>query len=85
MKPSVTISLPVTRDPRFSGNLHRAITSTYQWRTEMVERHLYSLKKLSELDLRTDVEEYVAKLVNVSAVVNVQQCSLLHGYATFSY
>jgi len=32
------------------------------------------------LDLTTDAE-YVANLVSQYVVVNVQQCSLLHGYA----
>jgi len=39
-------------------------------------------KILSKLDLRTDAE-YVAKLVNVSAVVNVQQCSYYTGMQHF--
>jgi len=39
------------------------------------------IRKLPKLDLTTDAE-YVANLVNVKyVVVNVQQCSLLHGYA----
>ena len=38
-------------------------------------------KRMPKLDLSGD-EEYVANLVNVNGVViNVQQCSLLHGYA----
>jgi len=38
------------------------------------------LSKLPNLDLTTDAE-YVDDLMNANALVNVQQCSLLHGYA----
>ena len=37
--------------------------------------------EVPQLDLITDAE-YVVNLINVNVVVSVQQCSLLHAYAT---
>jgi len=39
------------------------------------------MPKMPKWDLTTDAE-YVTNLVGVNVVVNVQQCSLLHGCAT---